>query len=342
MKAVVLSAVRTPEMVELTDPRPEPGQVVVALDHCGICGSDLHAATSDLYLEGVPMGHEFSGRVVETGADATGWRVGNRVVVNPNGAVCGDCAACRRGQRNLCPAILQNSVGARTPGGLAEYTAVDIHTLHGIPDGMSGADAAWTEPVAVALRVVRRSGVRAGDDAIVFGAGPIGLLVTSSLRSVGAASITVVEPDMTRRTIAAGLGADRVIDPTSEDLGLVFPDAAQAPAFAFDCVGTPQITASALRVIRPLGRLTVVGVARPNLELVTTDLVFKEVDIRGSFIYIDEFSQALVLLAKGVIHVDVLTSDIRPLSSALSAFDDMRSGNGVVKILLSGPATDRA
>src|SRR5215472_11836484 len=112
MKAIVLSDNRTPELRDLPEPTPKSGQVLLQVDHCGICGSDLHAATYDIYRTGVVMGHEFSGRILEVGKSVAGWHIGDRVCINPNGAYCGECDRCKRGLFNLCSQILANSVGA--------------------------------------------------------------------------------------------------------------------------------------------------------------------------------------------------------------------------------------
>ncbi|WP_158805713.1 alcohol dehydrogenase catalytic domain-containing protein [Acidisoma sp. L85] len=160
MKAIVLSNDRRPELRDIFHPSPTAGQVVLEVDHCGICGSDLHAATSSIYRTGVVMGHEFSGRIVEAAHDVVGWKVGDYVCINPNGAYCGLCSNCRKGQFNLCPQILTNSIGAAEPGRMAEFAAVDARTLHQLPEGMSGAQGSWVEPTAVAMTAVRRHRIR--------------------------------------------------------------------------------------------------------------------------------------------------------------------------------------
>lgn len=336
MKAIVLSDARAPELRELAMPEPGRGQVLLQVDHCGICGSDLHAATYDIYQAGVVMGHEFSGRIVETGRDVQGWRAGDRVCINPNGAYCGTCDRCRRGLFNLCPQILKNSVGAATPGGFAEFAAVDARTLHRLPDTVSGTQGAWVEPAAVALRAVRRSEIRIGDRVVVFGAGPIGLLVVMMLRAAGAGHITVVEPSPARRAKALAIGADLGVNPREEALEEIFASDLPPPFHAFDCVGASAIVDQAIRILKPQGRLTVVGVAQEKVQFRSTDLIFKEIDVRGSFIYTDEFPQTINLLATGRLNVDALTSDIRALDRAVDAFADMRAGGDVVKILIRG------
>jgi (R,R)-butanediol dehydrogenase/meso-butanediol dehydrogenase/diacetyl reductase len=184
--------------------------------------------------------------------------------------------------------------------------------------------------------MVRNSEIRLGDSALVFGAGPIGLLATQMLRAAGAGEITVVEPAAARAEVAMRSGADAVVDPFAEDLGARFPDPATAPAHAFDCVGAPAVTETALRVLRPRGRLTVAGISTVNPSFRATDLIFKEIDIRGSFIYQEEFALAIELIDRGRVDVESLITDVRPVEAAESAFSAMHEPDKAVKILLEG------
>ncbi|WP_159014753.1 zinc-binding dehydrogenase [Acidisoma sp. S159] len=335
MKAVVLSNERKPELRDIPYPSPKEGEVLLEVDHCGICGSDLHAATSSIYRTGIVMGHEFSGKIVQAAHDVAGWKIGDRVCVNPNGAYCGHCFSCRNGQVNLCPQILTNSVGAATPGGMAEFVAVNARTIHLLPAGMSGKQGSWVEPMAVAMRAVRRSLIQIGDDAIVYGAGPIGLLVIAVLRKAGAGLITVIEPSAFRRNVAVIAGADRALSPDDIGLSEAFREPVDGPGFAFDCVGSPTVVDAAVRVLRPHGRLTIIGLAQTPNSFRATDLIFKEIDICGSFIYADEFQQAIRLIASGGMAVDRFTTAVRPLDEAINAFSDLSNAAQSVKILLT-------
>lgn len=315
------------------DPQAGPGELLLDVAFCGICGSDLHAGEPD-FRPGTVMGHEFSGVVAAIGADVTGWAIGDRVCVNPNGAWCGTCAQCVAGEVNMCPAIWDNVVGLSRNGGLAAQTAVPARMVHRLPDSVSLEAGAWVEPVAVALRTVHRSGAGVGDHAVVFGAGPIGLLVTMLLKAAGLAEITVVEMSPERRAKATEVGATAVLDPAETDPVTYFGTAAPAPRYAFECTGVAQVTETAVRVLRPHGRLTVTGFARRPPQYQAADLLFKEIDIRGSFIYVEEFAQAIDLLARGVIDIAPLTSGIVDLIDAQTAFDAMRTSPAAVKYLI--------
>jgi threonine dehydrogenase-like Zn-dependent dehydrogenase len=218
---------------------------------------------------------------------------------------------------------------------MAPYATVRARTLHRLPESVSLRQGAWVEPLAVALRTVRRSGIALGDDAIVFGAGPIGLLVTKLLRATGVSHITAVEPTATRAEAARAAGADIVLDPTTTSLEEAFPDPFRAPGFAFECTGVASVVKSAVRSLRPHGRLMVTGLAREDPSFSAADLLFKEIEITGSFIYTDEFPAAIDLLARRVVDVEPLISDVLDFGEGLQAFDQMLHSSSTIKVLLS-------
>ena len=314
MQAVLLGADGVERLGDILDPIPAAGEVVVRVDYCGICGSDLHAESQG-FSAGVALGHEFAGVVEDLGADVTGFAVGDRVTVNPNGDWCGRCGFCRVSQYNLCTELFRTAVGVARHGGMAPYTAVPAKVLHRLPESVSTRQGAWVEPLATALRSVRRSGIGMGDDAFVSGAGPIGLLVIALLRAMGVGRITVFEPSPARAVTARRMGADEVIDPLTTDSAAVFGDPSTAPVFGFEASGVPAAIQSSLRALRPRGVLTVTGVAPEPAFYRASDLVFKEITVRGSFIYQEEFGMAIDLLARGVVDIDPLISRIEPVVS---------------------------
>jgi 2-desacetyl-2-hydroxyethyl bacteriochlorophyllide A dehydrogenase len=332
VRAVVFNSDRAPEIATVPDPVAGRGEVLVRVEHCGICGSDLHAAHADLYVPGITMGHEFSGTIIDTGSDTRGWAAGDRVSVNPNSERCGRCEGCLSGRGNLCPRILETSVGARRHGGLSELVAVPASSLHRLPDEVDSLRGAWVEPLAVCMRILTSSQFRPGADAIVFGTGPIGLLLTTLLVDAGARDITVVEPNPTRRSLAESLGA-RAISPW----GLGAPEAvlSNRPQFAFDCVGSTQVVQTALGALGPGGTLTLAGMPKAPLEFDGAQFIFRELTIRSSFIYNDEFDGAIEMLAHKRVDPAKFVSDVVPLERALDAFDQMRSSPDAVKVMVS-------
>lgn len=331
MQAVVFRSAGGPVVEEVPDPVPRTSEVVLEVGFCGICGTDLHASAND-FADGVVMGHEFSGTVREVGAQVSGWRPGDRVAVNPNGVVCGTCEFCRAGQLNLCLQREANNIGQNRHGGLAEFVSVAPQRLHRLPDDVSLLQGAWTEPLAVAVRSVARAALQPGDRAIVFGAGPIGLLVLSVLRARGLQPVTVVERSAARASVAELLGAAEVLDPDHADLPGRFADPSVAPTVAFECTGAASVIDLALGVLRPTGRLVVTGYSRTAPTYAAELLLFKELEIRASFIYRDtEFPTAIELLRTGAVDIGAMTTGIVPVSDAPAAFQAMSQGQTAIK-----------
>jgi D-arabinose 1-dehydrogenase-like Zn-dependent alcohol dehydrogenase len=150
MLAMVLTKDRESRLERRPVPAPRDDQVLVDVDLCGICGSDLHAPDlPEVYLGGFIMGHEPAGRIARVGRDVSGWRVGQRVAINPNGDTCGVCEACCSGRLNHCiPATMERAVGLQADGALAAHVAVSPKTLHALPDEMGRVESGWVEPAA--------------------------------------------------------------------------------------------------------------------------------------------------------------------------------------------------
>jgi (R,R)-butanediol dehydrogenase/meso-butanediol dehydrogenase/diacetyl reductase len=207
MRAVAITGERRAEVVDIGRPVPGPGEVLLDVSFCGICGSDLHmlAMPAGMFPAGHVLGHEFTGVVAGLGSAAGQWRVGDRVAVLPI-ADCGECYACRAGHPNLCEQGIDHGPGIGRPGGYAESVTVPTAMLHRLPDSVSDADGALIEPLAVALRAVKLSQATPGEPVCVLGAGPIGVLALAALRARGFSRVAVVEPVAGRRAAAARLG----------------------------------------------------------------------------------------------------------------------------------------
>ena len=335
MKAVVFGDGRAVALAERHEPEPGPGEAMVRSEYCGICGTDLHAARLEgLFVPGVVMGHEFAGQVLALGPDVSGWQPGERVTISPNGDVCGACRECRSGRTNLCRARKTGSVGVKRDGGMAPYVSIPVAVLHRLPDGVTTRQGAWVEPLAVALRVVRVAEFRVGGSAVVLGAGPIGLLTLQVLRRAGASHIAVVEPSSLRRETATRLGADLTIDPRSEDPHELFGGHLPAPDYVFECAGIPTGVATAAAIVRPGGCVVVVGLCAEPLDLNFRELITKEIVVRGSHTYVEEFPLAIRLMEQRAIDIDALTTEVMPLQSYKKAFRLMGGSEGAVKVLL--------
>ena len=335
MRAVVFGDDRKIRLEEVPVPEVGPRDVLLRPHFCGICGTDLHAPMIASFRSRVVMGHEFSGEVVATGEQVHGWEPGARVVVNPNGNLCGACGACREGRLNLCrSAVFENGIGIQHPGGMAELVTVDPKVLHRLPDSVSSEQGALVEPLAAAVRVVRRSRFRLGSSAAVIGTGPMGLLVIQVLRRAGAGTITAIELSAFRRQAALDLGADLALDPETEPPTDLFGTELEPPEFVFECSGAQGSLELAVDIVRYGGRVALMGLASRPVEVTSTNVIGKEVDVVGSIIYVEEFPLAIDLLAKGAFDIESLISLVLPITRFDDAFEALANPVSTLKILL--------
>jgi 2-desacetyl-2-hydroxyethyl bacteriochlorophyllide A dehydrogenase len=330
MLAMVLTADRETRLERRPVPTPRDDQVLVDVDLCGICGSDLDAPDlTEVYRGGFIMGHEPAGRIARVGRDVSGWRVGQRVAINPNGDTCGVCEACRSGRWNHCiPATMERAVGLQTDGALAAHVAVSPKTLHALPDEMGRVESAWVEPAATALHAVLAAGELSGRSVLVVGGGPIGQLSSRLARHFGAEHVWLSEPSAARRDYARASQADRAFDPTVEaaDIERLKVDV------VFECSGSEPGIRTGVAAVRPEGTFVVVGGGRAGLDPIA--ILIKELRVLGSFTYSDEFAQVIALLADGALQVADLTSEIASIDDAPAAFERLRDAS-TMKILVA-------
>ena len=334
MPAAVYRGEHTVEVEQVPVPEPGPGQVLLEISHCGICGSDLHLMMEDWGPPGMRGGHEFSGVVTQVGADVDGWVPGDRAVGGPTPG-CGGCAPCRAGATNLCTER-RGGIGIG-PAGYARYTTIDVVRLYRIPPELDLRTAALVEPVAVALRGARRGGARPGDRVLVTGAGPIGLLTVAVLRAEGVTDITVSEPGDRRRDLAAKVGASTVVSP--EDLRPPVMPTEIAPGayrLAIECSGRPEAMEAALALLDRSGTLVLsgTGMRRPRFD--PNRIILQELTVTGTVEYVpDDYHAAIDLLAGGRLPVDHLieATDV-PLDRLQEAMERLMSGQLAGKVLV--------
>ena len=330
MTAMVLRTDRSIGLERRPVPIPRDDQVLVDIDLCGICGSDLDAPLlPEVYLGGFVMGHEPVGRIARVGRDVAGWHAGQRVCINPNGNTCGVCEACRAGRLNHCiPATRERAVGLQADGALAAQVAVSPKTLHALPDEMGRIESAWVEPAATAVRAVRLAGDLTGRSVLVVGGGPIGQLCCRLARHSGAGRVWLSEPAAVRRSYAEASQVDRAFDPSVEAAAL---EGLKADA-VIECSGSEPGMRGALAAARPEGTIIVVGGARAGLDPLT--ILLKELRVQGSFTYVDEFTEVISLLADGGLQVADLTSEIARIDDAPAAFERLRDAR-TMKIFIA-------
>jgi threonine dehydrogenase-like Zn-dependent dehydrogenase len=330
MTAMVLRTDRSVGLERRPVPTLRDDQVLVDIDLCGICGSDLSAPQlTEVYVGGFIMGHEPVGRIARVGRGVTGWRVGQRVCINPNGYTCGVCEACRSGRLNHCiPATRERAIGLQADGALAAEVAVSPKTLHAVPDEMGRIESAWVEPAATALRAVMLAGDLDGRSALVVGGGPIGQLCSRLARHFGAGNVWLSEPSAERRSYAEASQVDHAFDPSVDSAALENLKA----DVVLVCSDSEAGFRSALAAARPEGTVVIVGGGRAGLDPLT--ILMKELCVQGSFTYNDEFTEVISLLTDGQLRVADLTSEIASINDAPAAFERLRDA-GTMKILIA-------
>ncbi|MDQ1618006.1 MAG: hypothetical protein QOE19_575 [Actinomycetota bacterium] len=336
MTAVRLHGPGDLRLEEINVPEPGPGEVLVKVHRCGICGTDLHIAKGNFPAPNLPLvlGHEFSGTVAELGAGVAGPATGSRVVVDINTA-CGHCYFCRRGQKLFCPTVAQ--LGVHTAGGLAEYVVAPAANLHVLPDSLSLDTATYVEPLACAVHGQDRIGVASGDTVLVIGGGPMGLAHVALSRLKGAARVVVSELDGERKKRAEKMGADVVIDPSETNLGDALNDLTQGvgPDVVIEAVGSIPTYESAVTVVRRGGKILAYGAppATADMKLRPFDIYAKELTIVGSYAgTYDTWPRAIELLAGGRFDPSLIVDSVRPLDEAVQAIEGLERDRSTVKV----------
>jgi 2-desacetyl-2-hydroxyethyl bacteriochlorophyllide A dehydrogenase len=290
---------------DLPVPVPGPGEVLVEVAQCGICGSDMHLVLERYARAGTVLGHEWAGTVAASGPEVTGWEPGARVVSNPT-AGCGTCRPCRRGRPSVC---LQRDVPnfLSFGGAFCRYLVVRAEKLLRLPATLSTRAAALTEPTAIAVHTVNLSQVTTGDRVLVTGAGPVGLLTVAVLLARGITDITVSEPSATRRARAAAIGARTVVAPDDLPAPALGRPVDEPFDVAFECSGHASAAEAALDQLDFAGTLVVVGTGRDLPRINHNRMIVLELTVLGAYNYDDEgFRPALELLASGALPVDLL------------------------------------
>lgn len=333
MRAAAITGDGHLALVDKPEPVPGPDEVVLAVERCGVCGSDLHARAGGLLPAGAVLGHEIAGTIVARGPAVGAPGEGDRVAVLP-ARRCGVCAACRSGRDNLCPAQLTTAIGlGMHDGGYAERVVVPASSCHPLPSTVTPDQGAMVEPYAVGLHAVARSRVAHDPSSPVgvVGAGSVGLMCVAALKRAGVTSVGVAEPRPRRAAAAAALGAI-VVDRATALVGAL----GAPPHVAFDTTGDPAAPAACLEVVAPGGQVVLLGVVGPGVQVSLPGLlwVVKEVDVTPSIAYTtEEFAEAVVAVADGA--VDGVDHEVRPLGDADRALDDLSRRDGPVKVLLA-------
>jgi (R,R)-butanediol dehydrogenase / meso-butanediol dehydrogenase / diacetyl reductase len=334
MKACVYKAPGAPlEVTEVPDPKPGPGEIVVRVKDCGICGSDLHAAKWGVLAAGTIMGHEFSAVVDELGEGVTGFTPGEGVMVVPM-IPCAQCGYCLTGQALLCSN--RGGLGFENPGAYAEKVKTRPGALLKMPPGLSHRAAATVEPTVVGLHGVHRSKIAIGETCVVMGAGPIGLLTTMWARFAGARTVVVSEMADGRREMALKMGADLVVNPKVQSpVKELVKITGDGPDIVYECIGVPGTIDEAIRYVRKGGRVVVIGACGEPDNFTPIRALQREVDvIFSSGADPREFQTAMALMASGRISTDPMITHSIGIYVMPDFFDDLSHHNDQCKVIL--------
>jgi L-iditol 2-dehydrogenase len=342
MKALLLSKYEQLDLVDLPEPRPARGELLVRVAACGICGSDVHGydGSSGRRIPPIVMGHEAAGVVASTGDGVTAFREGDRVTFDST-VYCGACDFCLRGQMNLCDnrQVLGVSCGDyRRAGAFAEYVTVPEHIVYKLPDALSFSEAAMLEAVSVALHAVRVTDLHGGEIALVIGAGMIGLLTMQAARVAGCSRVIIADIDQTRLNRAREVGATETLlisgrDLATEILRLIDGKGVDV---VLEAVGRNETITAAIDSVRKGGTVTLIGNITPEVTIPLQKVVSRQIRLQGSCASSGEYPEAIELLASGAIQVKPLITAVVPLSEGPSWFARLHGGEpNLMKIVLS-------
>lgn len=339
MKAAVFNEIGKPlEIKDVEKPQAGPGELLIKVEACGICGSDLHAIHAPGFLStGQILGHEYAGEVVEIGPGAVGdWQLGDRVTAI-GGKICGTCVACQRGEYIECPDLVLQGYDQRMQGAFTEYVTCFSPFAVKLPDNVSLRDAASAEPLNVGLAAWRLGAVPTGGSVMIVGAGPIGLSLIKWARFFGARDIVVSEMAPARMELAKEVGATLVIDASKEENPFAAMEKAigRRASVVFECVGRPLFEKLVSQM--PYKAHLVMcgtGLEQENFTVFNTSRKAPQVSfLLGSDL--DDFKFVIEMLANGRMSVAPLCSGEIGLDQVPEMFEELQQPNQHCKVVVT-------
>jgi L-gulonate 5-dehydrogenase len=306
---------------DVPEPVAGPGEALIDVEAVGICGSDIHLYTGDHPYSHFPnvQGHEFGGRIKALPAGYDGpFHVGQRVAVEPL-LMCGHCLPCRRGRGNCC--VNMRTFGAHIDGALSERIAVPVTLLYDADD-LSADLAALVEPVSIGVHAVARSSIRAGDQAVIYGAGPIGQAILLAAADLGA-RLLVVDRLPSRLELAMDLGAERTVDTSREsaDDAIAGWTNGDGPVVVYEATGVPRVLEMAIGAVAPSGTVVVVGLSNEAISIPMVTFTRKELTVVGSRNNMGQFGRAADLVRRNRAKAERLISHRFAFGDAAAAFE---------------------
>jgi L-iditol 2-dehydrogenase len=341
MKGLLLKQYMDLEVTDLPQPEIGPGDVLVRVRACGICGSDVHGldGSTGRRIPPLVMGHEAAGVIAEAGRNVKQWKAGDRVTFDST-VSCGHCHFCRRGDINLCDnrQVLGVSCGDyRRNGAFAEYVAVPENILYRLPDALSFDHAAMIEAVSIAVLAVNLTPRSLGDTAVVVGSGMIGQLTIQAAKVAGFSRVFAVDVDDAKLERACKLGADETFNSKTCDAAaeIVARTAGHGADAALEAVGATDPIRTAIASVRKGGTVTLIGNIAPKIELPLQAVVTRQIRLQGSCASSGEYPACIELLSSGAIRVDTMISARTPLEEAASWFDRLyRHEPNLMKVIV--------
>lgn len=341
MKALVLSEYKKLDLVDMQKPQPGDDDLLIRVQACGICGSDVHGydGSTGRRLPPIVMGHEAAGIVEAVGGAVTDFHPGDHVTFDST-VSCGRCFYCRRGLVNLCND--REVIGVSTPdfrrmGAFAEYVTVPARIAYSLPDNMPFEYAALIEAVSVAVHAVSLTPIALDDTVVVVGAGMIGLLTLQAALLAGAGRVFVCDVDDTRLELARSLGATGTFNSNNSNpiLEIRKLTSDRGADVALECVGISPTVNLAIDAVRKGGMVTLVGNVAPTVEINLQSVVTRQVRLQGSCASSGEYPACISLISRGAIRVEPLLSAVAPLDEGAEWFRRLYAREpGLLKVVL--------
>jgi 2-desacetyl-2-hydroxyethyl bacteriochlorophyllide A dehydrogenase len=327
MQAVMIDQPGAVRVVELPTPEPGPNEVLIQTNSCGICGTDIHIIDGEFPPTRYPIvpGHEFGGRVVDTGEAVRKVVAGDLVGVDPT-LNCGACHYCQRGMGNLCENF--QAVGITHPGGFAEYVAVPERSVYPLPAGMTLAAASLIEPLSCVVRGFHRLQPQVGETYLIYGAGPMGLLNAQVARFNGASRVALIDINRSRLDRARDTFGFDLVGESWDELRSVEPRGFHN---VIEATGVTKVAEMAINAVTRRGKLLLFGVCPPG-ETAAYDayrIYNEEITILGSMAVLNSYGPAIDILAAGAIQADQMITDTFPLEAVAEAVAHVRRGAGL-------------
>ena len=336
MRAVIVERPGVVRVDDVPEPEAAPGEVVVRVGACGICGTDVHIVDGEFPPTKYPVipGHELGGEIVALGPDVVGWKVGDRVGIDPT-LNCGTCYYCQRGMGNICERL--NGIGTTRPGGFAERVAVPQRTLYPLPDSMTFAAAALIEPVACVVHAFHRLQPQPGDTYLIYGAGPMGLQNAQVARFHGASHVAIVDINPSRLERARSVFGFDLLGATLDEVRHVAPRGFDN---VIEATGVTKVAEMAINAVKRRGKLLLFGVCPPG-EKAGYD-VFRiyneEITVLGTMAVLYSYGPAIDVIAAGAVDASKMVTHTFDIDAFPEALALARQGTGLKIQIAKGGA----